>query len=206
MSSYRGGSEIVRLLLNAGASIYFTKNVGDGRWPNLITRWSSKTVKCYLLVAIQMELAKVRIRLNPYVGPLCRRENFPAFEAYRESCREEVMQMKAKKFNSISLYYIFSECNDPLFASNSDMEAYVNSDILEKNFPIYAVLLRKMFREGKQRNNLLDDLSISVGIMKCLNVTHLVLPRELSRKVLLCLEDCDLLSIKRAYDNINNID
>lgn len=195
--SCRESDEIVRLLLNAGADMSVAKNCGSSPL-DLLTRFSSRKLISYLLCARKMDLAKVLINITQNDGTFPK--NFTNFEAFGEKCLEELGLMKEKKFNGISLYNIFSECTDPLFASSSDMEVYVKSDTLNKNFPIYARLLKKKFKEGMKRNILLNDLSISVGIMKCLNVTHLVLPHELSRKVLVCLEDCDLLKIKRAYD------
>lgn len=189
--------EIVRLLLNAGADMFIPKNCGKGIM-DLVVKPSSRKTISYLLCARKMDLAKVRVNIIQNDGKYPK--NFSTFDDFEEKCLEELEQIKAKKFNSISLYTIFSECNDPVFASNSDMESYVKSDALKRNFPIYALLLRRKFKEGMKRNVLLDDLSINVRIMKCLNVIHLVLPNELSRKVMVCLEDCDLLNLKRAYD------
>lgn len=199
--SSREGDEIVRLLLNAGADMNVTKNCGSSPL-DLLTRFSSRKVISYLLCARKMDLAKVRSNITQNDGTFPK--NFTTVEAFGEKCLEELGQMKEKKFNSISLYNIFSECNDPVFASNSNMGVYLKSETLQRNFPIYARLLRKKFIEGMKRNILLDEISISVRIMKCLNEIHLVLPYELSRKVLVYLEDCDLLNLKRAYYHTSN--
>lgn len=192
----REGDEIVRLVLNAGADINAKTNCGSSP-VDLLTSSSPKRLISYLLCAKMMELANVCINMTQNDGSFPK--NFTTFEAFEEKCHEELGQMKLKKFNSISLHNIFSECNDPVFASCSDMEAYIKSDTLKRNFPIYARHLRQKFKDGMKRNSLLNDLIISVRIMKCSNLIHLILPNELSRKVLVYLENSDLFNVKRAY-------
>lgn len=188
-------AECVRLLLNAGADMSAPNNHAVNPFCFMI--FPSKKVTSYMLCARKMNLAKVRICLNQNDGT--RPKNFKYVETFDSKCLEELDHIKAKKFGGTSLYQIFSKCCDPVFSSCSDMEVYVNSDTLKCDFPLYAFLLRKKFKEGKRRNILLNELSLSVRIIKGVNVTHIVLPKEMSRKVLVYLDDCDLLNVKKAF-------
>uniref|UniRef100_A0A1B6J3X1 F-box domain-containing protein n=2 Tax=Homalodisca liturata TaxID=320908 RepID=A0A1B6J3X1_9HEMI len=179
-------NNVVEDLLDWGASLIIRDEIRRTVL-HLIDRESSPVVGFNNHI---IKLQFVDLKLAYKINYMC---SANPVEDDRKKCTEELAKLKTTRFGNQSVLDVFSKYKDPTFVFNGKMrEAIYYSSQFEKEFPVYVVLLRAMFKHAEKRVPLLNTAQ---GVL-----IYGRLPHEITRKIMSYLPNEDIVIVIDALN------